>query len=287
MIVNIAKEIGICKAAELYGINRNSVRTWLKKYNDGGLESLQNKSRNDQLQKNKMPDYISEKIYRLKLDNPDYSAKKIKDVLKLDYSTSTIYKKIQMNDLLHETEKKVHDSNYCQNTFTDFYVYIKKIQYQSIPKKNEMNENLNYIIIIEEKTTGIAFTSFSNERTSICVGIFLEYFIQRLKQWDLSRNYNFYLSSSIKMSTNDHIITIVKDKYHSNIFPNTPVSDLNHRKTFAYKYLYDNFFSNTAPKSRAAILGIKTFSYLLVYNLNLISKVKNNDSTETLNYIKK
>ena len=89
-IINIADEIGISKAAELFNIDRGTIRNWLKQFSNDGLKGLQNKSRVDQNFSNKIPNSTLKKILKLKIEHPEYTAKKIIDVLKLKYSISTI-----------------------------------------------------------------------------------------------------------------------------------------------------------------------------------------------------
>ena len=86
IVVNIASEIGITKTAELFNLDRGTIRIWRKRYSANGLEGLQNRSRSGQKFSNKTPDEITNKILELKSEYPDISAKKIKEVLNLNCS---------------------------------------------------------------------------------------------------------------------------------------------------------------------------------------------------------
>ena len=208
IVINIAYEIGICKAAELFNLNRKSVRNWINKYKEGGLEALQNRSRSDQNFPNKMPDVIVDQIIELKVEHPEYTAQKIKNILKLKYSLKVIYKKLNQNFHLLKIDDKANVEKKPQsNIFTDFFVSIKKIKYKSDTFYKKFPK---YLILLEERITGITFCSFSEEKTSLSTAIFLEYFIELLKQSNLNSIYNFYISSSIKLSTNDLMDEIIK-----------------------------------------------------------------------------
>ena len=88
IVVNIANEIGISKTAELFNYSRQTIRVWKKEYSKNGIEGLQNRSRKGQSYPNKVPDEVINKIIELKTNHPDYTAERIKKVLKLNYSIS-------------------------------------------------------------------------------------------------------------------------------------------------------------------------------------------------------
>lgn len=279
IVINIAYEIGICKTAELFNLNRRSIRNWITKYEKGGLEELQNKSRQDQLFESKMPKKIVEDIIRLKKIHPEYSVKKIKEVLNLNYSVSTIYKKLKLNNQLLKIDDKINTKkNSRPNIFSDFFVSIKKIKY----RRGFNNEKFpKYLILIEEKAIGITFCSSSNERTSFSVAIFLEYFIENLKQYNFCDSYNFHISSSIKLSSNDLIVKIVQDKYQYNVIANSYMSDFcSQRKVIPYKYLYNSLFSKFNSHNFTPSFAYKVFSHLLLFNFKLFNDIQNNSLTK-------
>ena len=162
VILNIAKEIGISKTADLFDISRPTIHNWIKRYEAGGLNFLQNRSRANQKHPNKMPDEVTKKIIDIKLANPAISAKEIKKKLKLKYSIKTIYKKVNL--FLDNGQNKKYLKKLDHTFFSDFFVSIKKIQY---PFRQNTNKFPKYIILVEERFTGITFCSFSQERTSI------------------------------------------------------------------------------------------------------------------------
>jgi transposase len=50
-----AKQEGISKAAKVYNTTRKTVRKWIKRYEEGGIENLKNKSGIEQDFPTKMP----------------------------------------------------------------------------------------------------------------------------------------------------------------------------------------------------------------------------------------
>ena len=287
VIVNIAKEIGISKTADLFDLSRPTIHNWINRYEKGGLESLQNRSRANQKYPNKVPDKVAKKIIDLKLANPAISAKEIQKKLKLKYSIKTIYKKINL--FLDNGQNKKHLKNLGHPFFTDFFVSIRKIQY---PFQQNNNKLPKYIILVEERATGITFCSFSQERTSISIAIFLEYFIEFLNDANFTDKYKFYLSASIKLSSNDSIIKIIEDKYGYDLVKKAYISDFypSSQKEKPYKYIYNNLFSHFSIRNNEASLLSKTFAHLLQYNLKRLKKIEecNSQIPENLyNNIKK
>ena len=269
IVINIAYEIGICKAAELFNLNRRSIRNWINKYEKGGLEELQNKSRQDQPFKNKMPKEIVRQILKLKIIHPEYSVKKIKEVLDLDCSINTIYKKLKLNYHLLKTHNKVNTKRNVQSKiFSDFFVSIKKIKYCS---RSNHKKFPKYLVLIEERVIGVTFCSFSDERTSLSVAIFLEYFIELLKQSDVNINYNFHISSSIKLSSNDLIDQIVKNKHQCKLIKNYRYSDFVYRrKENLYKYLFNNLILKLNSNNSKEEFRYKVSAYTALFNSDQI-----------------
>ncbi|NOR46359.1 MAG: helix-turn-helix domain-containing protein [Candidatus Delongbacteria bacterium] len=274
IVVNIANEIGISKTAELFNYSRQTIRIWKKEYRENGIEGLQNKSRKGQSYPDKVSYDVVNKIIAIKVNHPDYTAKKIKKVLKLNYSIRTISKKINQNSHLLKIDKKNNQTNNLQpDVFSDFFVSIKKIQYNNRPNKLP-----KYIILLEERSTGITFSSFSYERISLSIAIFLEYIIENLQKFFSFNKFNFYLSSSIKMSSNDIITHIVKDKFQYNLIPNSYISEFysSSIRDKPYSYLYDNLFSKfNFISNNENSLSYKTFAHLFLFNHKRIEHISN------------
>ncbi|NOR46328.1 MAG: tetratricopeptide repeat protein [Candidatus Delongbacteria bacterium] len=282
IVINIADEIGIGKTADLFNLDRKTIRNWKKRYYVDGIEGLHNKSRIHQKFTNKIPDEIVDKILELKLIHPKFSAKKIKDTLNLKCSLTTIYKKLNQNSHTTKSLPNIADKKNIElKIFTDFFVSIKKIKFLFHQRDHKFSK---YIILLEERFTGITFCSFSHERTSISIAIFLEYFIEHLMQSNFNLTCNFSISSSIKLSSNDLIEQIIKDKYRCNIINNCHRSDFFiNRSENPYKYLYDNLFQRFSINNSIMSFSYQIFAQIVMFNYNLINS-KDHDSTESVNY---
>ena len=64
-MVKCAQHDGISKTAKVYNTTRKTVRKWIKRYQEGGVKALENKSRCEQYFPNKMPKTIENRIIKL------------------------------------------------------------------------------------------------------------------------------------------------------------------------------------------------------------------------------
>ncbi|NOR44531.1 MAG: helix-turn-helix domain-containing protein [Candidatus Delongbacteria bacterium] len=278
IIINTSEEIGISKTAKLFKLSRTTVHNWIKRFKESGFEGLQNKSRKNQYFKNKMPDKVLENIFKLKAINPKISAKKIKETLNLNYSLSTIYFKLSKFDQFISNTKSYKQVRHDKNKiyFKDFFVSIRKI----INVNYHRNKIPKYIILLEEKSTGIVFSSFSFERISISIAIFLEYFVESLRRAKLGSDYNFYLSGAIKLSKNDMIIQILNDKYQFKVITNAIASKFhsNSQKQNPYKILSNNLLSRSDDIHQEDELLAQTQAFFLKFNFRQLKNFHKKNS---------
>jgi len=179
-IISTARELGVIKAALLYGKHRNTISSWLKAYEQGGESALTDK-RGGGLQSEKMPPPVVKAILHLKQKNPALSAAKIKTALKLKYSISSI------NNKIRETLSPdlTRDQNREQKRYS-FRLYTRKINLVSTPSAKyavvlELDQPaLTFIMLVPEKSQfesaafcNRLFTAFKsvpgNDKAKICL----------------------------------------------------------------------------------------------------------------------
>lgn len=202
-IINSAKRIGISKTAELYNIDRSTIRRWIKRFENDGEEGLNNNSKKGKFQFwNQIPAEDEQKIIELKQINPDLSISKIKEKLKLSYSRSTIHKKLKENGLVGLENFPTMDASphFLSLPFSTFYVHIKKL--------NSSYENsFSYQIIITEKLTNLQFSSFCSDFDEINILIFIDYFLSHITKTGLNNN---SISIYLKRIKNRSLVTLIK-----------------------------------------------------------------------------
>ena len=105
-MIKYAEREGISKAAKVFNTTRKTVRKWLKRYQEGGVKALENKSRIEQNFPNKMPKTIENRIIKLRKKYPFWGARRIKDHLQLDYSQVVINKKLKQSGLIKKKKRR-------------------------------------------------------------------------------------------------------------------------------------------------------------------------------------
>lgn len=179
-VISTARELGIIKAALLYGKHRNTISSWLKTYEQGGESALTDK-RGGGLPSEKMPPPVVKAILHLKQKNPALSATKIKAALKLKYSISSINNKIR-ETLSPDLSR---DQNREQKRYA-FRLYTRKINLVSTPSAKyavilELDQPaLTFMMLVPEKSQfesaafcNRLFTAFKslpgNDKAKICL----------------------------------------------------------------------------------------------------------------------
>jgi len=162
-IIKTALELGVVQAAVLHGVNRKSVSIWLQKYKAGGSSALANKSRACQKQPKAMPAEIVSAIIKIKQEQPQLSAARIKEILNIQYSKTAIQKKILQLPSTNNIE-------ITPQNIAEFYVGYKKIE-------SNTNE-CNYLIYLINCWSNLLFTALAKEKSSLHSAVFINYFIE-------------------------------------------------------------------------------------------------------------
>ncbi len=77
----LSKEYSKIELCRAYGISRPTADKWIKRYQDGGVEALEERSRAAHRHRNETPEEIREMIIAIKLSHPSWGPKKVLDYL--------------------------------------------------------------------------------------------------------------------------------------------------------------------------------------------------------------
>jgi len=290
-VIKIARDIGISKTAEIFNLSPKSIRSWKKRFTEGGLEGLQNKSRTAQYHPNRMTSEVVKQIITLKTKHPEYSIPKIIKLLNLSCSPNIIYKKIRqlLPELEHNNYKKSENKNSRQKniqdaSFSHFFVSIKKVG--NIQKKKGYEASPLYLMMIEEQQSGLSFCSFTYERTSLSMAIFLQFFLEILIFCKLERGnkIHVYLCCSICLSENNILHELIVKKFNVNIITGTsrieffsPPGNKN-----PLTYLKDSIFFDKHIEANEESIILRSYSALVSYNLHILSEYGNAKKMQNL-----
>jgi len=165
-VIKTALEIGISKAASLYGYDRKTVTVWLKKFNIHGLCGLQNCSKEKYNHPESMPEEIIQQIIELKKQNTKFSASQIKKDLNLTYSITAINKKIRQAGL---QANKGQTATVTENS--EFILTVRPV--------NNLSD-YRYFIGLTNRITGVVIPGYAKESNISVVTDFLRFFHKKL-----------------------------------------------------------------------------------------------------------
>jgi len=282
-MINYAKREGISKTARVYNTTRKTVRKWIKRYSEGGVNALENKSRTEQYFPHKMPKTIEKRIIKLRKKYPFWGARRIKDHLQLDYSQVVINKKLKQAGLIKKKKRRYKQrkerAEYMKKIrslykpfqkvqvdikyLTDIPEIIGDLRYYKLPK---------YQITARDYKTGFQHIGFSHEKTSTATGIYIDYLCQQLEDRgiDLSKvtfqtdnGTEFVSRSKNKLSLFEEMIIEKHKAKHKRIPPASPT--YNSDVETVHNLIEDEFYKVETFKSKQDMI-IKTFAYLIYFN---------------------
>ena len=293
-MVQYAMKHSISEAAKVYNTTRKTVRKWVKRYKEGGKDSLKNKSRIGQYYPNKMPKKIEDKIIETRRKYPFWGSRRIKEYLMIEYSHVTINKKLKQAGLIKKKEKLYKRTKESKQFFIkmrESYMPFQKIQIDikyltDIPeiKKDIMNYNLpKYQITARDYKTGFQHISFCYEKSSTSTGIYIDYLCQQLENAgiDVSKitfqtdNGSEFVNNfnKNKLSLFEEIIT---KKYKAKLKRIPPASPRHNSDVeTVHNLIEDEFYKVENFNSKEDML-IKTYAYLIYFNNFRKNRNRNN-----------
>ena len=278
-----AKQEGISKAAKVYNTTRKTVRKWIKRYEEGGIENLKNKSRIEQDFPTKMPKKIEKQIIKLRNKYPFWGARRIKEDLMLNYSQVTINKKLKQAGLIKKKKRrykqrkeKMEYLKKIRNSYKPFQKIQVDIKYLTdIP---EIRGDLRYYklpkyqITARDYKTGYQHIGFSYEKTTTATGIYIDYLCRKLENagvdvskitFQTDNGREFVSNSKNKLSLFEEIITKKYKAKHRRIPPASPT--YNSDVETVHNLIEDEFYKVESFQSKQDMI-LKTFAYLIYFN---------------------
>jgi transposase len=104
-IAKLAQKEGI-SGWQVYETTRDTVRKWLYRYIDQGIEGLKEKSRALKLIPHKISKQEEERIVALRKRLPSWGQDRLKEEFNLPYSTKTINRVLKQNGLIKKRKKR-------------------------------------------------------------------------------------------------------------------------------------------------------------------------------------
>lgn len=115
-------EEGVKSPSEIcaeYGISSRTLRRWMKRYKQGGVEALNPKSTAPKKHGRKIPSRLEQRIIRLKLKHPSWGARRIKYQYDLPVHWRTVHDAVKRNNMLLRVKAKPQPCKRFQRRHVD------------------------------------------------------------------------------------------------------------------------------------------------------------------------
>ena len=278
-LVKATQVNSISEVARSFGTTRVTVRKWLKRYNESGLDGLSNLSRLNQEFPNRMPDRHLKKILALRRQYMFWGARRIKDYLNLIYSDTTINKKIKQAGLIKKKKrryKRRKELSMIRKSFKAFEKFQVDVKYLTdipeIAMDLKFNKLPKYQITARDYKTGMQFIGFSYEKTSTSTGIYIDYLCQKLKEkkvdlklttFQTDNGSEFVSNSKKRISFFDQIVLNKYSARRKLIPPARPTYNSDVESVHAT--IEDEFYKVERFDNKADMIN-KAWAYTLYYN---------------------
>ncbi len=101
----------VTEVAQKFGVSRQAVHLWLKRYEEGGLEALGERSHKPRVSPNQMPALVEARVLELRRHHPSWGQMHIRHQLEKQHveplpSLSAIYRALVRSGLIEERAKR-------------------------------------------------------------------------------------------------------------------------------------------------------------------------------------
>ena len=288
-----AKQISISEAARYYNTTRKTVRKWLRRFEQEGLEGLKDKSRAPNYIPHKMDECKEDMIVSLRKDHPGWGARRFKCLYGIEGAYGAIHRVIKQNGLvkpkrrrwrkrkdLSELKKKL---NFFQRSQIDTKDLIDIYKYWPYMKRLELPR---YEYTLRELSTGLCFYAYANANNSTYASLFARYVAEHLKSYGIKTaqivwqtdNGSEYIGAARKRINRLSAFEAALKDYqieHGRIPARSPnlQADV---ETF-HRIVEDELYDIEGYENEVQFLG-KTYAYQLFFNYIRKNRYRDNKS---------
>ena len=192
-MVIYVKEHGVKPAARLYATTPKTVRKWLRRFNEGGYQALEDLSRRPHHSPKTLPDTLEQEIVALKGEYKRLGAEQVKILENLSPSPKTIRKIWRKNGVSSRKRRKKHVTKQNLREVKQRFALFERVcedtkNLDDIPEywPQMMRKHLPKVqYTLREISCGIQFLGFADERSLTHAELFAEYVNEHLKKYGL------------------------------------------------------------------------------------------------------
>jgi transposase len=183
-----AQELGIKPAAKKFKIAINTMRSWLRRYNEKGKQGLEDQRQGPNHIPNKIPPELEEKIISIRTTIPCFGPKRIKYFYEMDCSLGAIQRVIRSAGLAkkrkkqHQKKRDLRELKAKRQSMTYLQMDVKHLY--DIPNYWDQLKPLNlpkYQYTIRDVKSGMLFLGFSNELSELNARTMVDHVLDEIK----------------------------------------------------------------------------------------------------------
>jgi len=186
-MVEMALEFGVSKAARMFGCSRVTIYKWLRRYQQNGLEGLQEASRAPHHHPRKISPELEERILAIRREKPFLGPRRIKSEYGLPCSESTIYRVLKRHGMTrprkrkHRVKRQLRELKKQLRVFEKLQVDVKELS--DIPRYYPyvVRGFPRYQFTARDVRSGFCFISYAHEKSATHAALFIGLLLSHLK----------------------------------------------------------------------------------------------------------
>lgn len=187
-VVRYAQEHGIKPSVRKFAISRNTIRTWLHRYECEGIKGLLDKRKGPNHIKHKTSLDIEKKVIAIRQHAPCYGAKRIKYFYEPGCGQSAIQRIIKENGLTRRSRKRyqkkqdLREVKALYRVFTHLQYDLKHLRdIANYWTQMKLMDLPRYQYTIRDTRSGWVFLGYSNELSELNARVMIDYVISFMK----------------------------------------------------------------------------------------------------------
>jgi transposase InsO family protein len=187
-VVRYAQDQGVKPSVRKFAISRNTIRTWVRRYEKEGINGLLDKRKGPNKIPHKIPDLIEQQVIAMRKRAPCYGPKRIKHFFDPPCGRSAIQRIIKQNGLTKRRRKKyqkkqdLREVKSLYKVFTHMQYDLKHLRdiacYWAQMKLFDLPQ---YQYTVRDTRSGWVFLGYSNELSELNARVMIDYVINFMK----------------------------------------------------------------------------------------------------------
>lgn len=187
-VVQWAQAHGIKPAVAKWGLGRNTIRRWLRRFESEGNKGLEDKRKGPKNIPHKISQEMEEKIVQARLEAPCYGPQRLRYFFGLECSLDAIYRVLKQRGLIRRQRKKYQKKNDLREAkaryqafghlqmdlkyLTDIPNYWGRLREFKLPR---------FQYTVRDTKSGMLFLGFSDELSELNARTMIDYVLTRLR----------------------------------------------------------------------------------------------------------